>query len=190
MHRTVPDKEKEHYAKDIDHFFVDRLLYRDQKEELEHKLTTIEEKDATNKAKDGGEGIHLVCVNGSKASDDALQFALRNTPKSHSLLVAFGLAFPVLPLSSSGSGAPISDDSTTDDELASAHEKYQHMCKEAGVRHPSHAPVFHISHLLSLMDCLGDMCVCMGPASLEELPVQVFYVLDSGGLWQCHLLSC
>jgi hypothetical protein len=66
---------------------------------------------------EGSAAVDVICVDGSSGADKAMHYALKNLPKSHSLLLVHGHYYPMV---------------ANEEKLAQMERKYKRMCDEAG----------------------------------------------------------
>ncbi len=80
--------------------------------------------------------VDVVCVDGSEGADRAMQFALRESPPNHRLLLLFGAYVPHKEELSWGtfSVSSMREGHYWDKELPDVYIKYTDMCQKAGVR--------------------------------------------------------
>jgi hypothetical protein len=80
--------------------------------------------------------VDIVCVDGSEGADRAMQFALRESPPDHRLMLLFGAYVPHKEELSWGtfSVSSMREGHYWDKELPDVYIKYTDMCQKAGVR--------------------------------------------------------
>ncbi|ELR11931.1 cyst specific protein CSP 21, putative [Acanthamoeba castellanii str. Neff] len=78
--------------------------------------------------------VDIVCVDGSEGADRAMQFALRETPPDHRLMLLFGAYVPHKEELSWGtfSVSSMREGHYWDKELPDVYIKYTDMCQKAG----------------------------------------------------------
>jgi hypothetical protein len=80
-----------------------------------------------------GDGLAVVCVDGSPAADEALRFTLTQMPRARTLVLAHGIRVS-LTSSSSASLKPFGEDEESDARHKAVERRYLKMCRDADVR--------------------------------------------------------